>query len=365
MFASRKRKADGKTVTETFFSPASLAKAQREVAEYHRFRELSGQLLEVNEQICGRKSSSRHFHVTHPNPRSLAYSLGRGAILKTVFKSSLSRMGIALLALCAALPAVADIRFQVRQMTRDDVPRGKGQCDIRLQVDDQVEVTVRGDTVSVRTISGREARDDGSECNAPLPRGPIAGFNFEVKDSRNEIRLTAPPDRRNDFAAVVYIRDSDGGYGRYDFRLSWDMIATSEMRPPDRHDDDRGRNFDRRDDDRRDGFVWNNVLSFKGQGRGSAVYNDSDMRRLSGVSVDIDRGGHFQAVFRSDRGRPVVFTGMVVAREGGRLKADVASEDGRLRGPMFLVVDDRQNISNVTLEATDGRDRVRLNWDRR
>jgi hypothetical protein len=46
------RKKDGKTVTETFPSPASLAKAQREVAEYHRFRELSGQLLEVNEQIC-------------------------------------------------------------------------------------------------------------------------------------------------------------------------------------------------------------------------------------------------------------------------------------------------------------------------
>jgi len=46
------RKVDGKTVTETFFSPASLAKAQREVAEYHCFRELSGQLLEVNEQIC-------------------------------------------------------------------------------------------------------------------------------------------------------------------------------------------------------------------------------------------------------------------------------------------------------------------------
>ncbi|MBV8846118.1 MAG: hypothetical protein JO307_25200 [Bryobacterales bacterium] len=46
------RKVDGKTVTETFSSPAALAKAQREVAEYHRFRELGGQLLEVNEQIC-------------------------------------------------------------------------------------------------------------------------------------------------------------------------------------------------------------------------------------------------------------------------------------------------------------------------
>jgi|SRR5215831_9234389 len=47
------RKVDGKTVTETFSSPASLAKAQREVGEYHRFQELGGQLVDVNEQICG------------------------------------------------------------------------------------------------------------------------------------------------------------------------------------------------------------------------------------------------------------------------------------------------------------------------
>jgi len=47
------RKVEGKTVTETFSSSAALAKAQREVAEYHHFRELSGQLLEVNEKICG------------------------------------------------------------------------------------------------------------------------------------------------------------------------------------------------------------------------------------------------------------------------------------------------------------------------
>ena len=47
------RKVDGKTLTETFSWPASLAKAQREVAEYHRFRQLSGELLEVNERICG------------------------------------------------------------------------------------------------------------------------------------------------------------------------------------------------------------------------------------------------------------------------------------------------------------------------
>ena len=46
------RKIDGKTVSESFASPAELLKAQREVAAFHRFRELSRELLEVNEKIC-------------------------------------------------------------------------------------------------------------------------------------------------------------------------------------------------------------------------------------------------------------------------------------------------------------------------
>lgn len=45
-------KVDGKTVSEYFSSKAALQKAQREVAEYHRFRQLSQSLVEVNEQIC-------------------------------------------------------------------------------------------------------------------------------------------------------------------------------------------------------------------------------------------------------------------------------------------------------------------------
>lgn len=50
------RKVGKKTVTVTFSTPVALAKAQREVAEYHRFRELGGELLQVNEQICGMRS---------------------------------------------------------------------------------------------------------------------------------------------------------------------------------------------------------------------------------------------------------------------------------------------------------------------
>ena len=46
------RKVNGKSVSETFASPAELRKAQREVEAFHRFRELSRELLEVNEKIC-------------------------------------------------------------------------------------------------------------------------------------------------------------------------------------------------------------------------------------------------------------------------------------------------------------------------
>ena len=46
------RKRNGKTVSETFSSAAELQKTQREVETYHCFRQLSQQLLEVNESIC-------------------------------------------------------------------------------------------------------------------------------------------------------------------------------------------------------------------------------------------------------------------------------------------------------------------------
>ena len=39
-------------MSETFASPAELRKAQREVEAFHRFRQLSCELLEVNEKIC-------------------------------------------------------------------------------------------------------------------------------------------------------------------------------------------------------------------------------------------------------------------------------------------------------------------------
>ena len=46
------RKVRNKTMTETFDSPVALRKAQQEVATFHRFQALCGQLIEVSERIC-------------------------------------------------------------------------------------------------------------------------------------------------------------------------------------------------------------------------------------------------------------------------------------------------------------------------
>jgi hypothetical protein len=231
-------------------------------------------------------------------------------------------------------------------------------------VDQEAEVSVRGDNVMIHTIAGRDPRDDGSECNAPFPSGDVRGFNFEVMDKRGEIRLVAEPSRRNGNAAVVWIRDGSGGEGRYHFRLSW-MIGGVPMAPPVPQapvapPPDYGR------DRPRGGFVWNDVMSFHGEGRGTVAYGGGGPPlRLFGCNVDVDRRGRLVAVFRMEGGRTLSFSGVVVDESGGRLRADVTSDDRyRMRGPMYLSVDHRHDVRSVTIDAGGGRDSLRLMWDR-
>ncbi|MGD0223986.1 MAG: DUF6788 family protein [Terriglobia bacterium] len=46
------RRTAGKTVTESFPNPVALRKAQQEVTEFHRFQQLSQNLITLNEKIC-------------------------------------------------------------------------------------------------------------------------------------------------------------------------------------------------------------------------------------------------------------------------------------------------------------------------
>jgi hypothetical protein len=46
------RRVAGRTVTETFPNPVALRKAQQEVAEFHRLRKLSDELVGIHGKIC-------------------------------------------------------------------------------------------------------------------------------------------------------------------------------------------------------------------------------------------------------------------------------------------------------------------------
>ena len=45
-------KAHGKTISESLPSPAAIHKAEREVAEFRKFQELSREFVETNAEIC-------------------------------------------------------------------------------------------------------------------------------------------------------------------------------------------------------------------------------------------------------------------------------------------------------------------------
>jgi hypothetical protein len=247
-----------------------------------------------------------------------------------------------LCSLLLLLPAYADIHFTARPMA-GDVPRGKGQCNIRLLVDDAVEVSVHGDRVDVRNISGGDAHDNESECSAPMPNRDFEGFQFSVKEKRNEMRLTEPPSGRNGYRAVVFIRDSAPGEGRYDFRISWKLPPP----PPPR------------------GMSFNNTVHSTAAGHGEARMDDRPALPLTKAAVDFDHGGNVFVVFDMPRGAPTSFSGTVMSWEGGVMKADISADDrfDHLRGPMYLYFDGKKQVFKIELQATDGQQRLTLKWE--
>jgi hypothetical protein len=252
----------------------------------------------------------------------------------------------------AALPALADTRFRVRQTPPVDAPLDKGQCDIKLRVDGEVEVSLRRDVVSIHAVSGHDARNDGSQCNQPLPDRDVRGFTFEAKEKRGEIRLLAPPSSANDFQAVVHIHNTEPGVAPFHFRLTW-AISTGGV------GDERSPGPP--------GFAWNNATRYKTRGQGQASVGDVHIDLLD-ADVAIDLGGKAWVSFHTARKDLLSFSGVVNAREAGRVRADVVCDgpDWHVQGPMFLSVDDAHDrVTAIALDATDGHDRMHLEWKRK
>lgn len=132
-------------------------------------------------------------------------------------------MGLAGILVLGAVPVFAQwgrqgnntVSFRPRFQSMDT--RGAdGRCVIRVRIDDEADVIMNGDTVSIRTYRGNQGRDEGSECTSPMPRG--ASVQFRGIDGRGDVRLTQAG---NGGPAVVHIRDPKGGDEGYTFELRW------------------------------------------------------------------------------------------------------------------------------------------------
>src|SRR5437867_5551367 len=93
-----------------------------------------------------------------------------------------------------------------------------GKCTIEVVVDGVADVEIRGDSATLRNLSGRPAQWRRFECTGPLPANP-ADFRFIGIDGRGRQELIRDP--RNGGVAVVRIEDPSGGAGGYTFDILW------------------------------------------------------------------------------------------------------------------------------------------------
>ncbi len=95
---------------------------------------------------------------------------------------------------------------------------GRGNCTVEVVVDGAADVEIRGDTATLRNLSGQPPQWRRFECTGALPANP-ANFRFTGVDGRGRQELVRDPS--NGGVAVVRIQDPDGGAEGYTFDISW------------------------------------------------------------------------------------------------------------------------------------------------
>lgn len=117
--------------------------------------------------------------------------------------------------------AQVDIQIRLGQQPGWDPRAREGRCEVRMWVDHQAELRLRGDAISVRTLEGARSYDEGSRCSQPLPYNSIGDFQIRQTAGRNRVNLVQQPNRMNNFTALLSINDDQGGGDHYAFELTW------------------------------------------------------------------------------------------------------------------------------------------------
>jgi hypothetical protein len=262
------------------------------------------------------------------------------------------------LAAVAAGPMAA---ITVSQRARIIGGSGDGQCTVKVDVDDIVEIEVRGDMGYIRNLTGQPGRWVMFECTQPIPQNP-SEFRFRGVDGRGSVELIRDPRDRGG-SAVVRIEDRKGGREEYHFKLEWRGGGDGNRGGNNNSgkwigESNRGNN--------NSGNNWNDEVNFSGRGNGTIARSGESPRRIRTCVVTISRQGMVSAEFDAENWGRVRFTGRLTNSSRNNLTADMRGGDNSaIRGVMNITIDGGRRVTRVSMDGvTIGRerDRVRVEW---
>ena len=86
-------------------------------------------------------------------------------------------------------------------------------------VDDVLEIRMQDQRVEYRTLSGQTPRNVQANANG-IPQREL-DLRVAQREGRGEVFIVQQPSSRNGYTAIIRIRDPQGGYGFYNFDLTW------------------------------------------------------------------------------------------------------------------------------------------------
>lgn len=87
-------------------------------------------------------------------------------------------------------------------------------------VDDVVQLKIRGNSIEVKAISGRDVTNANYNFTSPLPNRRV-DVEVDKKKGRGNVKILQQPRRENDFTTVIEIRDTSGGSRDYELEIYW------------------------------------------------------------------------------------------------------------------------------------------------
>jgi hypothetical protein len=231
------------------------------------------------------------------------------------------------------------------------------------RVDREVRLVMRGRDLNARFASWNERGRDRTRVYSVLPREDGI-VTVRVEGGRGDVDVIEQPNRRNDFTAVIRIRDPRSGAGDYRLTAYWREIGRGPAGPGS----DRG---DRNGQDRGGDPGWTGGIGFPGPvrpvdgawtaGRGelrwSGLVDDEVDIRIQGNRVTyVDRRGDRTRDVREDLrgGLPRAAVRLHVDKRNGRGNVTVVQQPSSWNGytAVLRVKDARAGADRYDLDVT-------------